>query len=349
VRSPTILLALLALLALPAALGACRFDPSAPAGFVLDGSTKPAEEDAAPDRLGDQGQADDGVRPADQARHDRPGADRLIVDQALPDQDGDEVADDVDNCPTKPNADQADGDQDGVGDLCDNCSGVSNPDQADLDTDGFGNLCDPDRDGDLVPNDLDFRPDTKDDVYYWYPNPKPPRRTVPGDFSSNRPWATTTGAFCSSILSTGIDSTMLAYLMQSKLAQTNYTVETIVDVNKVGPTAGPGYPAAGLALRVDLGGTKYYVCSLDLKGKRLVLGKREDMKWSELSDAAAGVQVPGTFKLHATAKGDQLTCTLVGGPTVSKQDNQLKIGTVGFSAYAAEACFMSLVVTAPPP
>jgi hypothetical protein len=58
------------------------------------------------------------------------------------DNDGDDVADDLDNCPTVSNADQADADDDGSGDACDNCPDVANPGQADTDGDGFGNLCD---------------------------------------------------------------------------------------------------------------------------------------------------------------------------------------------------------------
>ncbi len=58
------------------------------------------------------------------------------------DNDGDDVADDLDNCPAVANADQADADDDGSGDVCDNCPDSANPDQADTDGDGFGDLCD---------------------------------------------------------------------------------------------------------------------------------------------------------------------------------------------------------------
>ncbi|MCX6833058.1 MAG: M6 family metalloprotease domain-containing protein, partial [candidate division Zixibacteria bacterium] len=49
------------------------------------------------------------------------------------DKDGDGIADDIDNCPSVVNVDQADGDGDGAGDACDNCLTLSNPDQADID------------------------------------------------------------------------------------------------------------------------------------------------------------------------------------------------------------------------
>ena len=77
-----------------------------------------------------------------------------------PDGDGDGVPDNVDNCPSTPNSNQADGDGDGVGDVCDNCAAIANADQADTDGDGRGNVCDncvatpnadqADADGDLV-------------------------------------------------------------------------------------------------------------------------------------------------------------------------------------------------------
>ncbi|MCB1056754.1 MAG: thrombospondin type 3 repeat-containing protein [Acidobacteria bacterium] len=60
----------------------------------------------------------------------------------MTDFDADSVPDDVDNCPTTPNADQADADSDGFGDVCDNCAMTPNPDQADGDSDGFGDVCD---------------------------------------------------------------------------------------------------------------------------------------------------------------------------------------------------------------
>ncbi len=84
------------------------------------------------------------------------------------DQDGDQVCDAADNCPSVKNADQLDSDGDGIGDACDtnepppdpcaalggdtdgdgvcdkidNCPLVKNPDQRDSDGDGIGDTCD---------------------------------------------------------------------------------------------------------------------------------------------------------------------------------------------------------------
>ena len=79
----------------------------------------------------------------------------LQVTTELPDLDKDGVMDELDNCPSVANADQADADHDGLGDACDNCPQASNPDQADRNGDKIGDACDdPDGDGvvDLVDN-----------------------------------------------------------------------------------------------------------------------------------------------------------------------------------------------------
>ncbi|MEW6218062.1 MAG: S8 family serine peptidase [Thermodesulfobacteriota bacterium] len=83
---------------------------------------------------------------------------RLNLAAALgePDQDGDGVPDDLDNCPAHVNPSQVDADSDGLGDACDNCTLVANASQRDTNSDGFGNMCDPDFNGDRVVNFADL-------------------------------------------------------------------------------------------------------------------------------------------------------------------------------------------------
>lgn len=59
-----------------------------------------------------------------------------------PDNDGDGLGNDADNCPNLANPRQEDADGDTVGDLCDNCPKVCNADQADADADMAGDACD---------------------------------------------------------------------------------------------------------------------------------------------------------------------------------------------------------------
>jgi hypothetical protein len=88
-----------------------------------------------------------------------------------PDEDGDGIEDDRDNCPVTGNSDQLDNDEDGDGDVCDddddndeltdlndNCRFVANPDQSDNDADLEGDACDDDDDNDFLPDDVDNCP-----------------------------------------------------------------------------------------------------------------------------------------------------------------------------------------------
>ncbi|NCG18153.1 MAG: hypothetical protein GWP91_03965 [Rhodobacterales bacterium] len=102
------------------------------------------------------------------------------VVQETYDSDGDGLLDTNDNCPTIPNADQADANGNGVGDVCDVCGSTPDPDadgvcdpfdhcpgfddNADNDGDTVPDGCDvclagddnADQDGDLVPDDCDI-------------------------------------------------------------------------------------------------------------------------------------------------------------------------------------------------
>ncbi|MCB9657537.1 MAG: thrombospondin type 3 repeat-containing protein [Sandaracinaceae bacterium] len=78
------------------------------------------------------------------------------------DGDNDGVNNELDNCVSDPNTNQADADSDGVGDVCDNCPTIANFGQADANDDGIGDACRPDLsnplgdfDGDGVANGID--------------------------------------------------------------------------------------------------------------------------------------------------------------------------------------------------
>jgi hypothetical protein len=65
----------------------------------------------------------------------------LPAQQKPPDDDGDGVGDDADNCPNDFNPRQCDVDDDGVGDPCDNCVYRYNPCQEDFNGNGVGDVC----------------------------------------------------------------------------------------------------------------------------------------------------------------------------------------------------------------
>ena len=105
--------------------------------------------------------ANNGLRPGDCAAFHSPpastNASRTSIGACT--DDGDAIADPIDNCPTVPNQDQLDTNGDGVGDACeacvgigdadsdgvcdptDNCPTIFNPTQADFDGDGIGDAC----------------------------------------------------------------------------------------------------------------------------------------------------------------------------------------------------------------
>ena len=74
------------------------------------------------------------------------------------DSDGDGRPDYLDNCPSVPNASQANADGDSRGDACDNCVNVANSNQLNTDGDSQGDACDADDDNDTIPDVSDNCP-----------------------------------------------------------------------------------------------------------------------------------------------------------------------------------------------
>ena len=109
--------------------------------------------------------------------HPRPAALRLIA-LTQRDEDGDDVAEVLDNCMGEFNPDQADSDDDGVGDVCDcdpwdpavlpmaeelcdgldnDCDGAPHPNEVDADGDGYF-ICD----GDCADSDAEVNPGSEE-------------------------------------------------------------------------------------------------------------------------------------------------------------------------------------------
>jgi hypothetical protein len=81
--------------------------------------------------------------PPDGPRDAAPPIDTIDAPDAPPgDADGDGKTDNLDNCPTRANADQHDEDGDLIGDVCDPCPHLAG-NAADGDGDGVGDACDP--------------------------------------------------------------------------------------------------------------------------------------------------------------------------------------------------------------
>ena len=145
-----------------------------------------------PDTDGDGTLNENDCKPFDGAIH--PAADELCdnvdnncnenIDEGFPDSDADKLADcvdidddndgvldEVDNCPTVENLDQANNDDDELGDACDpdddedgvpdetdDCPLVADPGQQNSDNDPFGDACDTDDDNDEILDDEDNCP-----------------------------------------------------------------------------------------------------------------------------------------------------------------------------------------------
>jgi hypothetical protein len=261
---------------------------------------------------------------------------------AQQDSDHDGIGNVCDNCPQIANPVQVDSDKDGVGDPCDNCLLVANPAQSDVDQDGLGDACDPDLDGDGLPNEVDPRPQVADVLYYYAAKPG----SSPGDFLGAGTWkpgGAANGALCQATADASISLSRLS----ATLPKANYEAEARVTIS--GTSAGSGWPGAGVSFRVAsiTPPRSTYICAVDLKDRRLVLGSFNPTL-VELASTASGTLTTGSpYRVRVSADGGQLTCSEVtSGLTVKASNADHGSGTVGFFAYLAQACFDSFWVVA---
>jgi len=129
-------------------------------GSCGNGESSLADDAASESLIDGGGVGEDSAWPDEYDTHVDPTG---TVTPTATDSDGDRAANEIDNCPTVVNVDQADSDGDQFGDACDNCPAVANYDQADSDGDGVGDACpvSDDQDGDGVPDAIDNCPDVK--------------------------------------------------------------------------------------------------------------------------------------------------------------------------------------------
>jgi Thrombospondin type 3 repeat len=311
--------------ALLAASG-CSFDAAGIASRT-DGAPSPdhgVTDDAGPPRTDGAAAEDRGPFPdlpwTDGAAPDAQPPDAQPPDASLPDADGDGVPDGSDNCPA-----------------------VNNASQADLDKDGLGDACDPDADGDTLPNAIDPHPLSADTVLYY----KLAGQAAPDFFGSG--WTVQGDTYCQ----TKEDGQIYRVRLKSLGGAKDYMAETRFSVSSTKPTSND-WPAAGISFRTSsIGSYDYdtYACLVDLDSRRLVLGELTDTSWKQL-DATGQNTVPasGPYHLRASAKGEDISCQLVGSslPALSLKNKEHAAGTVGFFSDQAKVCFDYLMVLAAP-
>jgi len=264
-----------------------------------------------------------------------------MTNQSQADGDKDTVGDLCDNCPAKANKSQTDGDSDTVGNACDNCPATANQDQKNLDNDAQGDVCDSDRDGDGMPNDHDPYPDHKDGAKYYA---KPP---VPSIFQTYGSWNGSSAAYCQTSNSdTSVQRARLKYL---PLGIINYAAQARFSVTSTG-TPTTGTPGVGMLVRAtDVASSKLdaYGCFVDLQNKSLFLADFTASQVTTINFSASNsVKGSGPYTMRVTIKGSDLTCSVVGGPTLQTTNSLKKSGTVGFATYFTSACYDYLAVAA---
>ena len=242
---------------------------------------------------------------------------RADADPASLDDDGDGIANGVDNCRDTANPTQTNEDADAFGDVCDLCPAYA--ETTDGDGDGVGDKCDP-------------NPTTAGDqivLFEGFDGPMPPTWTATGAYS------TSAGSLIS-VVSGATQNTLVTPTATSP-RQTMYAQMTLTAIEG-GQTGG----ALGIVDRFDAGATQGVMCG-GVRGNGGFLGIVNAANGLAIQIAGHAFSVGTTYTLKFTRNDNNYACTdLATGTTVtaSAAPNGTLVGFRNRVASASYAWFM---------
>jgi hypothetical protein len=244
------------------------------------------------------------ARPADAATTDARPADAATTDaspvDAPPnDRDADGVLDATDNCPDRPNRDQADEDGDADGDVCDNCPHLSNADQRNGDGDDLGDACDP------TPATAGSRL-LSFDAFIGTSLGVPPGWTV-----GSGPWSTLLGALTVRATTDAVTWRSVpsapGRTIYVQAATTFMNATTPAHAGLLAPIDYPAGSGEGCGVRVDVGpGTTVNLARLTLSGTTIAAMNLSALPWPLTALRELGLQ-----------RRTSMSCVAVGSSTTT--------------------------------
>lgn len=243
------------------------------------------------------------------------------------DTDGDQIADDVDLCPTTPDPDQDNEDGDRFGDACDPCPPIADDDPLDTDSDGVADACDPEP---MVPGDRIV-------LFEGFHRPLTGWRAV-GTWTVSADGATTS-----------VGTHDEATLTLPAPAADRVTVSTAFLAGTLHPS--PGYAAIGVVHLLDADGG--VACQLARQAfANPYLALIDTYHDSALSSTASSLHAGMRYTTALTRAVDDYACrggqTLESGTTKDMSPHVASAPEIGLRVHGATATFDWVLVVARP-